>query len=363
MEYQEIEKALHHYSEIYLYGAGIVAYGAYRAMEELWGIRAKGFLVTERAGQPDEIEGVAVSTPGEIRTDRKKSLIIIATPEEYHKSIERILNEWDISCYLKLDSHTEYVLMGSYLKKIRKLNLIEDYEVNGGLENLDAAGVYMAVSHRDRPLGRSYKEKPWIRKIQAGAALTDERICELTDMGEDSISHENALYGELTAAYYGWKYGTYDITGLFHYRRVLCVTEEQMRLLETGVLDVILPLPFVCSPDASGQYGRYLLQSDIDIMLDVIKEQDREHFEETMDILKMPYLYNYNMLIARKQVFEEYCSWLFPLLKEIRNRCEREKKERAPRYIGRIGEVLTSVYFMRNQSGWRIAHAGKVWRV
>ena len=141
------------------------------------------------------------------------------------------------------------------------------------------------------------------------------------------------------------------------------MTEEQLRLLEEGILDVILPLPFVCSPDASGQYGRYLLQSDVDIMLDVIKEQDREHYQETLDILKMPYLYNYNMLIARKEVFEEYCGWLFPLLKEIRNRCERERKERMPRYIGRIGEVLTSVFFTRNEGRWKIGHARKVWRV
>lgn len=363
MEYQEIEKVLHNYREIYLYGAGIIAYGAYRAVKELWRIQVKGLLVTEKSGQPGEIDGIAVLTIDEGQLDRINSLIIIATPEEYHNSIEQILIERDISCYVKLDSHAEYELMGNYLKKIRNLNLAEDYEINGRLKNSDAVGVYMAVSHRDRPLRQSYKEEPWVKKIQVGAALTDERVCELTDISEDSISHENALYGELTASYYGWKYGIYDITGLFHYRRVLCVTEGQLRLLEEGIVDVILPLPFVCGPDASGQYGRYLLQSDVDIMLDVIEERDKQHYQETLDILKMPYLYNYNMLIARREVFEDYCGWLFPMLKEIRNRCEKEKKKRMPRYIGRIGEVMTSVYFIRNEKRWKIGHAEKVWRI
>lgn len=363
MEYQEIEKVLYSYKEIYLYGAGIVAYGTYRAMAELWGIRVRRFLVTERDGQPGEIDGIAVLTLKESRIDRQNSLILIATPEEYHSRIEQILNERNMPHYLKLDSYIEYVIMGNYLKKVQNLNLVEDYEINDGLNDRDDVTVYMAVSHRDRPLSKIYKEEPWIRKIQVGAALTDERICELTDVGEDSISRENALYGELTASYFGWKYGKCGVVGLFHYRRVLCVTEEQLRLLEEGILDVILPLPFVCSPDASGQYGRYLLPSDVEIMLDVIKEKDAEHYRKTLDILKMPYLYNYNMLIARKEVFDKYCSWLFPLLEEIRNRCERKKHERMPRYIGRIGEVLTSVYFMRNEGRWKIGHARKVWRV
>lgn len=363
MEYQEIEKALDSYKSIYLYGAGIIAYGVYRALEELWGIHVKGFLVTERDTQIKEIEGTPVLTYEDSQIDRNESLIIIATPEEYHRSIEQSLKQYGISDYWKLDSHKEYVLMGNYLKKVRSLSLIEDYETDSGRTSCDHVGVYMAVSHKDRPLTKTYIEKPWVKRIQVGAALTSERICELTDLGEESISHKNALYGELTASYYGWKYGKYDVTGLFHYRRVLHVTEEQLRLLEKGTLDVILPLPFVCTPDASGQYGRYLLYSDVDVMLDVIKELDKEHFRETLDILKTPYLYNYNMLIAKREVFDDYCRWMFPLLEEIASRCEKENKNRMPRYIGRVGEVLTSVYFMRNEKRWKIAHAEKVWRI
>ncbi len=36
-----------------------------------------------------------------------------------------------------------------------------------------------------------------------------------------------------------------------------------------------------------------------------IKEREGEEAEKMMSILETPYLYNYNMLIARKEVFDE----------------------------------------------------------
>ncbi len=361
MEYQELTDYFNKFDTIYLYGAGVVAYGAYMAVRELFGIKIKGFLVTDKDNQLEQIEGIPIHLLREMQIG-KDNLIMIATPEEYHDSIEQALHERGISNYVKLDSHLEYVLMGRYLKEVCRLKLIEDYQTYE-LNALISIGIYKAVSHMDRKLKGVYREATWIKEIQVGSALTKQRLADITDEKCGSLSEQNALYGELSATYYAWKYGIYEVTGIFHYRRILKVTGEQMKLLKQREIDVILPLPFVCYPDASGQYGRYLLQSDIDIMLEIIKERDRKHFKEILDILKMPYLYNYNMLIARKEVFDDYCSWLFPILKETAYRCEMQREKRLPRYIGRIGEVLTSLYFMQNMKKWKIAHAEKIWRV
>lgn len=215
----------------------------------------------------------------------------------------------------------------------------------------------------DRGLKTTYREEPWIKKIQVGAVLTEQRIADITDESCYDFSRRNALYGELSATYYVWKYGNYDVTGIFHYRRTLGVTKEQLNLLSDKEIDVILPLPFVCYPDASGQYGRYLLEADVEVMLDVIKENNPGGFEMCKNLLETPYLYNYNMLIARKEVFDDYCGWIFPILEETTHRCEMKKRNRSARYIGRIGEILTSLYFMRNERKWKIVHAEKIWRV
>ncbi len=98
-------------------------------------------------------------------------------------------------------------------------------------------------------------------------------------------------------------------------------------------------------------------------MRQVLRECETDDMAEIEAILKSPYLYNYNMLIARREVFNDYCSWIFPLLKKITDRCEKEDRERLPRYVGRIGEVLTSLYFMMNKRKWQIAHAEKIWRI
>lgn len=368
MEYQELKDNLNKFTALYLYGAGVVAYGAYKAVQELFGIKVNAFLVTAKDNQLDQIDGIPIHVFNDMRIKRD-SLILIAAPEEYHGSIEQALQKRGILNYIKLDSHAEYVLMGEYLKRLFSLRLIEDYQAyySAGQEEskriLSSAGVYMAVSHADRKLEKTYKEEPWVKKIQVGSVLTRKRIAALTDGECESFSEQNALYGELSATYFAWKYGIYDVTGIFHYRRILRITEGQMQLLKDKILDVILPLPFVCYPDASGQYGRYLLKSDVNILLQVLKEKSQKDFEIIKKLLKMPYLYNYNILVARKEVFDDYCDWIFTRLKEIEHRCEKDKKERMPRYIGRIGEILTSLYFMRNEKEWRIAHAEKIWRV
>ncbi len=362
MEYEELSKKLRQYPRIYLYGAGVVAYGVYRAISELFGMKAVAFLVTEEKGQPTQIDGIPVYPLKELQINGPGRLILIAAPEEYHRDMEKELTARGEE-FIKIDSHMEYALMGDYLKKVHGLKRIEEYVAGREWERDNQVGVYMAVSHKDKPLRGNYEEDSWIKRIQVGAALADERIADLTDEGSDSISIENELYGELTATYYVWKYGQFAVTGLFHYRRVLSVSGQQLNLLKEGSVHAVLPLPFVCYPNASGQYGRYLLPTDVETMLAVIAKREPESMKEILRLLQEPYLYNYNMLIARREVFDDYCRWMFPILKETTTQCEKRKAERLPRYIGRIGEVLTSLYFMRNVKNWEIAHAKKIWRV
>ncbi len=361
---KQLSEILPQCKEACIYGAGVVAYGAYKAIRELYHpIQIHCFLVTRGDGQPKQIDGVPVMELTEAPREFTNGHIIVATPEVYHKDIVQHLKENKCDSYFLLDSYNEYILMGRYLKKVQNLQLIEDCQTNGEMDKPDSIRIYMAVSHMDKPLAGVYQEKPWVKKIQAGAELTNSMIAEITDEGADSLSRQNSLYCELSASYYIWKHNTCDVTGLFHYRRILNITEEQLHLLEIKKVDAILPLPFVCYPDASGQYGRYLMPEDILAMRQVLQECETDNLAEIEAILQSPYLYNYNMLIARREVFNDYCSWIFPLLKKITDRCEKEDRERLPRYVGRIGEVLTSLYFMMNRRKWQIAHAEKIWRI
>lgn len=388
-EYESFKERLRENQTIYIYGAGVVAYGAKRAVQELFGIRCRAYLVSDCKKNPEQIERIPVKAAGDIWENHiSGEYILIATPEEYHQEIIESLKSYGCWNYDILTSHLEYCLMGEYLFETKGIRRIEDFgrtksesetdkknsrtdEWNSRLGNEESVRekgkpdicVHMAVSHRDQKLKKEYLESAWIKKVQAGAALTDQKISLCGDDIGQNISVQNALYGELTVTYWAWKNDLHDFMGLFHYRRILNVEEKQLLRLLTKEADVILPLPFVCCPDASGQYGRYLTETDQRILWEVLEEKRPEIYEKACKALKEPYLYNYNMLIARKAVFTDYCEWIFPLLDEMTRRCGKIEMERLPRYIGRAGEVFTSVYFLVNERGWKIVHGEKCWRI
>jgi len=369
LTYEQLKDKIKHTEKLYIYGAGIVAYGASEAVCMLCDKKVEAFLVTDPGQNNAFLAGIPVrQVAQDIFNAEHDSFVLIATPEEYHGQIEAALHLNGCSNYACLTSKLEYRLMGEYLKKGKGIRCIEDMAEDNckGCKCTETdVRVYMAVSHNDKVLKNSYQDESFVRRIQVGTALTDQALQNVQEFDNtaDHISLQNPLYGEFTATYWAWKNDMHDIMGLFHYRRVLNVTEEQIGILKAGEADVILPLPFVCYPDTSGQYGRYLRKEDIQIMWDVLKNSHPAMYKAAVSVLKDRYLYNYNILIARREVYEDYCEWMFPMLEEIAVRCEAVSGERMSRYIGRIGEVLTSIYFLVNNNEWNIVHAEKVWRI
>lgn len=365
IDYLELENRIKKCSRLYIYGAGIIGYGVYKAVQSLFEKEAKAFVVTNKQNTQDTYADSVVIDVNEYASMMKNGdLVIVATPPEYHQDILNTLIHINCYNYMLLTPKLEYDLMGAYLKHSYGITCIEDiiYEIDTISSDIK---IFMAVSHNDKSLINTYEEADYISKIQIGKACTSTILNEAIyfDDYNDNISKLNPLYGELTATYNIWKNYQHEIMGLFHYRRILDVSTQKFALFYDNKIDVILPLPFVCFPDTSGQYGRYLCSEDVDIMKSVIFEYYPELEDKVTEVLNGPLLYNYNMLISRKEVFNDYCKWIFPLLEEITNRCEKTQRERLPRYIGRIGEILTSLYFCINNKKWKITHAPKIWRV
>ena len=88
------------------------------------------------------------------------------------------------------------------------------------------------------------------------------------------------------------------------------------------------------------------------------KELYPDYAAALAQIESQPYLYNYNIILARKQVLKDYCSWLFPLLERIEQRSIPMGSERADRYLGYMGESLCTLYFMANKDRLTIVHSG-----
>lgn len=363
MELAGLAEAVRGKEEIAIYGAGIVAYGLYAALEQLFKARTKYFIVSETKDNPLQIAGCPVMPLSEVSHDLEGTLVFIAVPEVYHKQIRGQMGSVKVGRCIYVDSHLEFLLMSGYYNKIGKFSCVTPNLMEETQEPAFDTRVYVARSRYDTKLWGRPEYPGWTKDIQAGAALDGKMAALLNDMEGENISSLNRLYGELTASYWIWKHDVHKVTGLFHYRRVLLLEDPTIRQLEDGELDVILPLPFLCFQDASWQYGRYLCTEDIDIMWKVLEEKSPECYQEARTVLSGPYLYNYNILVGRREVYQDYCQWLFPLLEEITERCEKQQRPRRERYIGRIGEILTSVYFLLNRKGWRIRHGEKKWIV
>ena len=71
-------------------------------------------------------------------------------------------------------------------------------------------------------------------------------------------------------------------------------------------------------------------------------------------------MYNYNIIIAKAAVLQEYCEWLFPILERVEELSIPKGSERADRYIGYIGENLLTLYFLYHKDRMNLVHTGRI---
>lgn len=352
-----------------IYGAQAIALGAYEAIHKNCPDRkVLCFLVTEKGLNSECLRGVPVLETAyfsAILSDQEKrnTEILIATPETVMPEIERELNHYGLYCHVRLTSSRWAEMMGYYYGRTGEHRPLRALPVGYHRANIH---VFMAKFYKDRPLKGRYELPEWITPIQVGAALCGERVANLLDCDGENISEKNGNYSELTALYWMWKNRLLhpsagekcEYYGLAHYRRVLEFTEDDELRLADNDVDVVLPYPMPYEPDIEAHHNRYLKKADWEAARDAVVRLYPEYGAFLPKVLKQQYLYNYNIILARKEVLTEYCNWLFPILEQLEESSVPRGADRADRYVGYVGESLATLYFMHNKDRLNIAHAG-----
>ena len=111
-------------------------------------------------------------------------------------------------------------------------------------------------------------------------------------------------------------------------------------------------------PNIEEHHKRYLKNEDWEAVLMAVEEIQPMYAEKFEKVLKQKYLYNYNIIIARKTVLKEYCNWLFPILERLEELSIPKAIDRKDRYIGYVAETLETLYFMVNSDRLNIKHSG-----
>lgn len=353
---------------VMIYGAKSIALGVCLAVRQLYPqYPVKGFIVKSLWDNPDTLGRLPVWELHSLKAD-EQPYILIATPEDTHTEIIRDLEYYGFRNYICIDSRKEAKLMGQYFASIRRFPSIHNNPKKSLEKNAPPVCIYMARYYKDRQLQNTYDLPEWIHSVSAGASLSTENLQNIRDDDGDSISEKNGNYCELTVLYWIWKnrlqkcpesVNRADYYGLYHYRRILDINEEDVLQLKEQDIDAVLPYPTVHEPDIYEHHTRYLNEADWNAMISALKELHPEYARVYPKILSQPYFYNYNILVAKSSVLEAYCAWLFPVLERTEQLSRPRGWERSDRYIGYLGENLLTLYFMYHSQNLNIAHTGR----
>ncbi len=185
------------------------------------------------------------------------------------------------------------------------------------------------------------------------------------DNNGENISSKNPFYCELTALYWAWKNLNSQYIGLVHYRRyfstkkrlpkdeikrikaVLTKEELDSKLNNTDII-----LPKKRNYYIENLYSHYEHTMHIEPLQEtreIIKEKFSEYLPEFDKLKTRTSAHMFNMFIMKKEILDEYCTWLFDILFELEKRVDVSKYDAFhARFFGRVSELLLDVWINAN---------------
>lgn len=261
---------------------------------------------------------------------------------------------------VEMDQKLRGAYLENYFRSVgREFRKIDSLLPGNNGSSKKSAVIYVAKSAFDRPLQREYMLAPWEKEIQAGAYLSEVRVCGISDDTGENISKWNRQFCELTALYWIWKNAAEDIIGLAHYRRHFILPRDWIARMETNGIDVLLPVPLYVAPNLERNYKERHEQADWDYMMKCLKEADEGIFHEAQDFFETNLYSPCNMFVVYREVLNRLCEWLFPLLFRIVEQGGEKQDRYQNRYPGFLSERLITFFFERNREKYRVAYADK----
>lgn len=203
--------------------------------------------------------------------------------------------------------------------------------------------------------------------IQVGTSLAKTSLdVRLHDNEGENISELNKSFCELTALYWGWKNCISEgdaIWGIEHYRRyfaspsifhkIIYSSREKFRPLEKAHIrrllkgyDIILAKPEKYPVRIYSDYAMKHERKDIEVLRSVVVEIFPDCISSYDEVIwNNNKLSPYNMFISNKEIYDDYCEWLFKILFEVRRRIDISLYDSyQARIFGFMSERLLNVF-------------------
>lgn len=365
-----IEKLLIRQNKIYIVGAQSRAKTLTGYLSFLYPqVTIEAYLVDDLSQNDSFIQGVPVYKLDDSGLLNRKLPVFIATKGICHADIQKELMQLGFQTVIPVTVAVDNWLRNAYVERFfakenrsfEKLDKMQAPDSSKGIENTFHTCVYMAKSIYDKPLQSSYTSPSYERAIQVGAALTEDRLESdiLTDCEGDNISSKNRQYCELTALYWIWRHAKEDVIGLSHYRRHFILPENWQEIMVFHNIDVILPVPTFVAPSIDENYRERHDPYDWDYLLEYLQEKLPEDYEVARKVFSGNLYSPCNMFIMRREILNEVCSWMFPILDAVVMHGGEKEDTYLNRYPGFISERLITLFFHKNCDKYKIVYADK----
>ena len=217
--------------------------------------------------------------------------------------------------------------------------------------------------------------------VRCGAVYDQNKNSNiLGDDTGDNISNRRMTFCEFTVQYWAWKNVEADYYGLFHYRRFLSfsrhrfgedaygsvvaqqIDEDSARIygLQEDVMREIIERYDIIIPEARNvskfpekytsirdhwNNAPELHAKDLDLMLQIIGRLSPEYYASAQEYVSGSMGYFCAMHIMKREIFMDYCQWLYPLMFEIEKELDIEfYSVEGQRTVGHLGERLLGIY-------------------
>lgn len=180
----------------------------------------------------------------------------------------------------------------------------------------------------------------------------------------DNISYKHRYYSDLSTVYWVWKNVKVDYVGVCHYRRYFVskikknrhekklnyiLTEEEIKkILKRS--NIIVPKKRNYYIETIESHYRHTHNSDdYDIFRSVISDIFPEYLESFDKVSNSHHAHLFNCFIMKKELFDDYCSFIFPILFEVENRIDFSNRSLYDsRVCGYLAEFLLDTWIIKN---------------
>ena len=331
---------------IAIYGAGVMGKNLLNCLNsDVYNKKVDAFIVKDKQDNQDEIDGIKVLDVNQADKFKNK-LVVVALHEKYIYSAISELYKGGFEKLLPIsfDSDLWTDLRGNWMRS-KKIGFDKNTPIVEKIYN--RSSIYVVHSNADKKLKVKGKKECFEKEILVGAEYNNNNNYLYKDNTGDNISYKNKEFCELTGLYWIWKNDASEYVGLSHYRRKFVFLGENQEELSPKV-DVILTVPIINLTTVKEQYAMDHSINDWNVMMEAIEKLYPNYYQTAIQIGNGHYYYGYNMFITRREIFNNYCVWLFDILDYCEKKIENKNDNYQRRYAGFLAERLLTIYFTYN---------------